>query len=48
MMDKMDTKHEANKREDNDHIKKGNKREKESRQKQADRTTQSRVKARQG
>jgi hypothetical protein len=41
-------KHEVSKGKDNGHIKKGNKREKESRRKQADRTTQGRIKARQG
>jgi hypothetical protein len=48
MMDKPHTKHEASKGKYNGHIEKGNKREKESWQKQADRTTQGRVKARQG
>jgi hypothetical protein len=39
MRDKPHMKHEASKGNDNNHIEKGNKREKESRQKQADRTT---------
>jgi len=39
MRDKLHTKHEANKGNNSNHIKKGNKRENESQQKQADRTT---------
>jgi hypothetical protein len=41
-------KHEVSKGKDNGHIKKGNKREKESRRKKADRTAQGKIKSQQG
>jgi hypothetical protein len=47
-MDKTRMKHEASKGKDNNYTEKGNKREKESRKKQADMIARSKIKARQG